>query len=92
MRKRNAELAAGELRLKRLENDKSVATAYLEASLETMPDGVVLHDKEGRYVYVNPAFLKLVLVVYQVGSVFDLIAGGGDIHRLQVLRPASEQV
>jgi len=34
--------------------------AYLESSFESAPDGVLLLDQDGKFTYVNPAFLNLV--------------------------------
>ena len=45
---------------KRAEEATATARAYLESSLTSTPDGVVLLDEQGRFSYVNAAFLNWV--------------------------------
>ena len=54
----NKELEALGTEYKRAEEEKEQAKIYLERSLESIPDGVVLLDKQGRFSYVNPTFLE----------------------------------
>jgi len=41
------------------EADKGNANAYLESSLESAPDGVLLLDDQLRFIYANPAFFNI---------------------------------
>jgi len=59
LEQRVRELEKEAIARKRAEEEKERARAYLESSLASIPDGVVLLDKEGKFAYVNPAFLKL---------------------------------
>jgi len=43
---------------KRSEEETAEAKAYLESSLASTPDGVLLLDKQVRFTYVNPIFLE----------------------------------
>ena len=45
---------------KRAEEETAKAKAYLESALTSTPDGVLLMDRQGRFTYVNAAFLKWV--------------------------------
>jgi diguanylate cyclase (GGDEF)-like protein/PAS domain S-box-containing protein len=44
--------------IKKAEEEVARARAYLEHSLASTPDGVLLLDKEGKYTYVNPTYLN----------------------------------
>ena len=43
----------------RAEEGKKIARTYLQSSLESITDGVMLLDKQRKFAYMNPAFLKL---------------------------------
>ena len=43
---------------KKAEEEKTNAQTYLQSSLSSIPDGVLMLDKQGRFSYVNPAFLE----------------------------------
>jgi len=43
---------------KRAEEETANAKAFLESSLEYIPDGVLLLDKQAKFIYVNPTFLS----------------------------------
>lgn len=43
---------------KQAEEETARAKAYLESSLASVPDGVLLLDRQARFTYVNPVFLK----------------------------------
>jgi len=58
LRRRVAELEALESELKVLLKKERQARTYVEGSLASSPDGVLLLDKLGRFGYVNPTFLK----------------------------------
>jgi PAS domain S-box-containing protein len=45
-------------KLERAEEETAEAKAYLESSLASIPEGVLLLDEQARFTYVNPAFLE----------------------------------
>ena len=44
---------------KRAEEGKKIVRTYLQSSLESITDGVMLLDKQRKFAYMNTAFLKL---------------------------------
>jgi two-component system cell cycle sensor histidine kinase/response regulator CckA len=53
------ELEKEAIRHKRAEEEKETARIYLHSSLASITDGVMLLDKQRKFVYMNSAFLKL---------------------------------
>lgn len=59
LRQEIARLETSENERKQVEEEKVSARTYLMSSLASIPDAVVLLDKQGKFAYVNPAFKEL---------------------------------